>query len=78
MVNVCEGRGGGRGGGCGGIGLDREGCDGRRHGERHVASEEHVVGLDDGADEEAGQGKYGETKAFGKILVGKSLCSDYQ
>lgn len=38
-----------------------------------MGGEEHVVGLDDGADEEAGEREDGETEAFCEVLVCESL-----
>ena len=38
-----------------------------------MGSEEHVVGLDGGADEEAGEGDDGETEALDEVLVDKCL-----
>ncbi len=51
VVDVLQGGGGGGRGGGGG--LDGEGAGGGGDGEGHVRGEEHVVGLDGGADEEA-------------------------
>ena len=55
----------GGGEGCAsGRGGDRGGLDGR---------EEHVVGLDGGADEEAGERDEWETEAAGEVLIREGL-----
>ena len=73
LVDVLECRGGD--GGCGGRGVffHREGFGGGGEWDGHVGCEEHVVGLDGGADEEAGQWDCGEAEAAGEVLVGESL-----
>lgn len=38
-----------------------------------MGCEEHVVGLDGGADEEAGEGDDGEAETFDEVLVDKCL-----
>ena len=77
LVDVLEGCGSDGGGGCGEGGpffFDGKGCSGRGEREGHVGSEEHMIGLDGGADEEAGKGDGRETKAARKILPRESLC----
>lgn len=73
VVDVGEGGGSGGGAGRGGF-LDRQA--GRRagDGEGHVRGEEHVVGLDGGADEEAGEGEDRQAQALGEVLVREGVA----
>ena len=53
----CDGRGSG--------GVDGDGGGGGGEGGRHVGGEEHVVGLDGSADEQASQGYDGQAETAG-------------
>ena len=68
VVDVGEGGGGG---GRGGLDGEGGGWGGERGG--HVGGEKHVVGLERGADEEAGERDDGEAEAAGEVLVGEGL-----
>lgn len=72
MIDVRESGSGGGGGGRG-RGFDGEGGGGGGEREGQVGGEEHVVGLDGGADEEAGEGDGGKAEAAGKVLVDEGL-----
>ena len=69
---MCESGGGGRRSDRRG-GFDGEAGSGRWERQGKISSDEHVVGLDGGADEEAGEGDGGEAEATGEVLVHEGL-----